>query len=179
MRKFLLLAAVYGLAACSSEAPAPGGDSKADKIETSGKVDVHLDQVPAEVLTVAKAEQPGFTPAEAEAETREGRRYFDVEGTLADGSEVEFDIMEEGGRWRVVETQRDIDFSAAPAPVRQASAAHDSTLAPTRVIERKQQDALVVYELYAADAHGDPQGSKVEIKWDGKSAEVLKREWEH
>ena len=54
------------------------------------------------------AAQPGFTPAEAESETRDGRRYFDIGGKLADGSEVEFDIMEEGGRWRVVETQRDI-----------------------------------------------------------------------
>src|SRR3712207_6112521 len=172
MRKFLLLAAVYSLAACSPEAPAPGAASKAGKVEASGKVDVPLAQVPPEVLAVAKAEQPGFTPAEAEAETREGRRYFDVEGTLADGSEVEFDIMEEGGRWRVVETQRDIDFSAAPEPVRAAAAAHEAALAPSRVIESDQGDGVTIYELYAPEG-GNPQGRKVEVKLEGGKAEIL------
>jgi uncharacterized membrane protein YkoI len=178
MPKILLVPVLCAVAACSAEAPEPKADSQPAKVQTSGKVDVPLNQVPAEVPAAAKAEQPGFTPAEAEAETRDGRRYFDVEGKLADGSELEFDIMEEGGRWRVVETQRDIDFSAAPAPVRQASAAHDASLVPTRVIESKQQDGLVLYELYAA-AGADPQGRKVEIKWDGTKAEVLKKEWAH
>jgi hypothetical protein len=178
MRRILLLPVLCALTACGGEAPQTKADSADAKVQTSGKVDVPLNEVPAEVLAAATAEQPGFKAAEAEAETRDGRRYFDVGGKLADGSEVEFDIMEEGRRWRVVETQRDIDFSAAPAPVRQASAAHDASFAPTRVIESKQQDELVLYELYAA-ANGDPQGRKVEIKWDGKNAEVLQKEWAH
>ncbi len=173
--KMLLPLALLGLAACGGEA-APG--EAVEKVETSGKRDVALADVPQEVLAAAAAEQPGFTPAEAEAETREGRRYFDIEGKLADGSEIEFDIMEEGGRWRVVETQRDIDFSAAPAAVREASAAADATLQPTRVIESRQQDGVVIYELYAA-ANGDPQERKLEVKWDGRKAETLTQEWAH
>ncbi len=122
MKRILLLPVLCALAACNAEAPEMKADSPAANVETSGKVDVALKDVPAEVLAAAMTEQPGFVAAEAESETREGRRYFDVGGKLADGSEVEFDIMEEGGRWRVVETQRDIDFSAVPPPVRQASA---------------------------------------------------------
>ncbi|HEY0445239.1 MAG TPA: hypothetical protein VGD19_02175 [Allosphingosinicella sp.] len=178
MAKILLVPVLCAVAACSADAPEAKADSQPAKVQTSGKVDVPLDQVPAAVLAAAKAEQPGFTPAQAQAETREGRRYFDIEGKLADGSELEFDIMEEGGRWRVVETQRDIDFSATPALVRQASAAHDPALVPTRVIESRQPDGLVLYELYAP-AGGDPQGRKVEIKWDGSRAEILAREWAH
>lgn len=178
MRKFLWVPVLYALSACTSEAPATRAESEAAKVETSGKTDVPLSEVPAEVLAATNQAQAGFTAKEAQSETREGRRYFDIGGTLADGSEVEFDIMEEGGRWRVVETQRDIAFSAAPAAVRQASASHDPGFVPTRVIESRQQDDLVLYELYAA-ANGDPQGRKVEVKWDGRTAEVLTQEWQH
>lgn len=178
MKNFVWAPVLYLLSACAPEAPEANSDSAAAKVQTSGKVDVPLSRVPAEVLAAATAAQPGFTAAEAEAETRDGRRYFDVGGKLSDGSQVEFDIMEEDGGWRVVETQRDIDFSAAPPPVRQASAAHDAGLQPTRVIESRQQDGIVIYELYG-EANGDPQGRKVEIKWDGRNAELLTREWAH
>ncbi|WP_121119429.1 hypothetical protein, partial [Croceibacterium ferulae] len=117
----------------------------------------------------------GFTAAEAQAETRDGRRYYDVEGTLPDGTEIEFDIMEEDGVWRVVETQRDIAFADAPDEVR---AAHTAGFAPGRVIESTQADGLVIYELFG-EAGGDPEGRKVEVKWDGHRAEVLGEEWAH
>jgi hypothetical protein len=141
-------------------------------VQTTGKVEVPLAEVPAEVLAVARAAQPGFVPAEAEAETREGRRYFDVEGRLPDGAEIEFDIMEENGVWRVVETQRDIAFSAAPAQVQAAARGHDPAIAPTRVIESVQANGLVIYEVYQGER-------KLEVKWDGRSAELLTREWAH
>ena len=186
LRILAVLAVAVSATGCSptgDEAPAnqQASDNRQEtvnQVATSGKEDVPLAQVPAEVLAAAQAARPGFTPAEAERETRDGRHYFDIGGTLADGSEVEFDIMEEGGSWRVVETQRDIDFAAAPAPVRQATAARDAGFAPTRVIESVQQDGLVIYELYGPQG-GDPQGRKLEIRWDGTRAEVLTREWAH
>ena len=46
------------------------------------------------------------------------------------------------------------------------------------MIESVQQDGLVIYELFGPQG-GDPQGRKVEIKWDGSRAEVLAREWAH
>ncbi|MET1112844.1 MAG: hypothetical protein ABWX67_15095 [Allosphingosinicella sp.] len=169
MRNILWIPALYGLAACNQAAAPDRNESAPGKVATSGKAEVPLAQVPPEVLAAATAAQPGFVPAEAEAETRDGRRYFDIGGKLADGSEVEFDILEEGGRWRVVETQRDIELAAAPAAVREAA----GNYAAVRVIESRQADGLVIYELY------DAQQRKLEIKWDGKSAEVLTKEWAH
>ena len=141
-------------------------------VTTSGKTPVALADVPAEVLAAAQAARPGFLPAEAESETREGRLYFDVEGRLPDGSEIEFDIMEENGAWRVVETQRDIAFASAPAAVQAAARAHDPALAPTRVIESVQADGLIIYEVFEG-------ARKLEVKWDGRTAELLAREWAH
>jgi hypothetical protein len=169
MKNLLWLPVLYALSACGQEAPGVVNESAANKIATSGKTEVPLGELPAEVLAAAKAAQPGFTAAEAEAETRDGRRYFDVGGTLADGSEVEFDIMEDGGRWRVVETQRDIRLEAAPKAVRDMAAKFPAE----RVIESRQADGLVIYELY------DAQQRKLEIKWDGKTAEALTQEWAH
>lgn len=177
IRTPLCLALLCILPGCGGETPAAPEEAAA-KVGTTGKSAVALADVPPAVLAAAAAARPGFTAAEAEAETREGRLYFDIGGRLADGSEVEFDIMEEGGRWRVVETQRDIAYPAAPAPVRAAAARHDAALAPTRVIESRQEDGLILYELYAPRG-GDPQGRKVEVKWDGARAEVLTKEWAH
>ena len=169
MNKILCIGILYALSGCTSEQPQRQGDSGANKVATSGKSKVPLGEVPAPVLAAATAERPGFIPSEAETETRDGRRYFDIGGKLPDGSEVEFDIMEEGGRWQVVETQRDIRLSAAPRQVQVASGG----FAATRVIESTQQDGLVIYELY------DAEQRKLEIKWDGSRAEVLTQEWAH
>ena len=168
--KILFALGICALAGCAPAEPA--------KVAASGKSEVALDAIPPEVLAAAQAARPGFAVAEAEAEVRDGRRYFDVGGSLPGGMEIELDIMEERGRWRVVEIQRDIAFSAAPAAVREAAARHDPRLVPTRVIESDQADGIVIYELFAPRG-GDPQGRKVEIKWDGRKAEILGREWAH
>ena len=185
MKKIVLVAAACAISACSAENASQGqnvsdapANASGNTVNASGKTSVPLAEVPAEVLAAARAARPGFTVSEAEAETRDGRRYFDVGGRLQDGSEVEFDIMEEGGRWRVVETQRDIEFAAAPEQVRAAASAHDAALRPTRVIESTQEDGLVIYELFAPQG-GNPQGRKVEIRWDGRRAEILQQEWAH
>lgn len=172
MKTLITLVPLALLSACGGEAD-PG-----DQIETSGKSEVALADVPPEVLAAAQAARPGFVPAEAESETRDGRRYFDVGGTLPGGSEIEFDVMDEGGRWRVVETQRDIAFAEAPEPVRRAVAAEEENFAPTRVIESTQADGLVIYEIYGAEG-GDPQGRKIEVRWNGTNAERLTAEWAH
>jgi len=168
-KKALWIPALYGLAACNQPAAPAQDDPAPNQVATSGKSEVPLGEVPKAVLAAASAAQPGFTPSEAESETRDGRRYFDVGGKLADGSEVEFDIMEEGGSWRVVETQRDIRLAAAPEAVRKAAGSFPAG----RVIESRQSDGIVIYELY------DAKQRKLEIKWDGKSAEVLTKEWAH
>ena len=167
--RFIVLAVLVALIGCGRPVAPEQGDSPANKVVASGKREVPLAEVPAEVLAAAAAAQPGFVPAEAESETRDGRDYFDIGGRLADGSEVEFDIVRDGRRWQVVETQRDIALAAAPDAVR--SAAGDFPAA--RVIESRQNDGLVIYELY------DARQRKLEIKWDGKRAEKLTAEWAH
>jgi hypothetical protein len=169
MRFILLMPALCALVGCGPAAAPEQNDAATNKVVTSGKRDVPLAEVPAGVVAAAKAAQPGFTPAEAEAEARDGREYFDVGGKLADGSEVEFDIVRQDDGWRVVETQRDIALAAAPPEVRATAGAFPAT----RVIESRQNDGLVIYELY------DAQQRKLEIKWDGKRAEKLTAEWAH
>lgn len=170
----LMLASI--LAACGAEeghgVSGNGAAPQSNRVQTSGKTPVRLDQVPAPVLAAARAARPGFVPAEAESETREGRRYFDIEGRLPDGREIEFDIMEENGAWRVVETQRDIAFADSPSAVQAAARAHNPALAPTRVIESTQADGLIIFEVYQGER-------KVEVRWDGREARVLDREWQH
>ena len=183
MRIAMAAVLAAGLASCGQ--PGAGGNEQAEmnnqasapeaqsnRVAASGKVAVALADVPAPVLAAARAARPGFIPGEAESETRNGRLYYDIEGRMPDGAEIEFDIVEQDGRWRVVETQRDIAFAAAPAPVRAAALAHDAALVPTRVIESIQADGLVIFELYQGER-------KIEVKWDGRRAEVLAREWTH
>jgi hypothetical protein len=165
------------VAACGSQ-PAENQPTPTAEVESSGKQAVPVANVPPEVVRVAIQRVPDLKIASAESETRERRRYFDIGGTRADGSEIELDIMGEEGRWRVVETQLDIAFGAAPQAVRDAARAHDPSLEPTRVIESEQEDGVVIYELFAP-AGGDPRGRKVEVKWDGRRASVLAREWAH
>lgn len=173
MNKVIASMAVVLVAACGPEAERNG-----QAVETSEKSEVEIAEVPAEVLAAAKAVRSGFTAKEAERETRDGRRYFDIEGTLADGSEIEFDIMETDGRWSVVETQRDIALGGAPSPVRDAVTAKDPAFKPGRVIESTQRDGLVIYELFGPQG-ADPQGRKVEVRWDGTKAAILTEEWAH
>jgi hypothetical protein len=128
--------------------------------------------VPPEVAAAVKAASPQMTIAEAELKEREGRRYYDVEGTLPDGSEIELDMLETPQGWQVVEIQRDIAWTTAPAPVIAAA----GKAVPVRVIESKQTDGSIVYELFA---EGKPQSPSLEVMWKDGQAEVLTEAWPH
>jgi len=176
-RKIAIVAALLCCASCG------GGDDsglpeQADKVATSGKAQTQLTNVPREVLAAAKQAQPTMSFTEAEAEVRDGRNYYDVAGTLPDGSEIELDMLQEPSGWTVVETQRDIALASAPEPVRAAIAKADAAFAPDRVIESRQNDGIVIYELFGPPRQG-AEPRKVEIKYDGSSAEILPKEWAH
>jgi hypothetical protein len=172
------MAALLSLAACDSGAYEQKPDKQA-KVETTGKEQTALANVPSEVLAAARAAQPTMRFAQAEAEVRDGRNYYDVAGTLPDGSEIELDILQGPRGWAVVETQRDIAFAAAPEAVRAASAKADAAFAPERVIESRQADGIVIYELFGPKPQGGGEPRKVEIKYDGRTAELLTKEWAH
>jgi hypothetical protein len=175
--KAILIGGLLCCAACGSqqEAQAPRQDSK---VQTSGKEQTALAAVPKEVLDAARAAQPSMSFTEAEAEVRDGRNYYDLGGRLPDGSEIELDLLQEPRGWTVVETQRDIAFASAPSPVRAASLEADPKFAPARVIESRQNDGIVIYELFGPPV-GGREPRKIEIKFDGSKAELLTKEWAH
>ena len=132
--------------------------------------------IPAEVVAVVKAAQPTMTIQEAELKEREGRRYYDVEGTLPGGAEIELDLLQTPKGWEVVETQRDIPWAEAPHLVHAAAAAPSKGVAPVRVIESKQNDGMIIYELFAP---GQPKTPAVEISWKDGVAKLLTETWPH
>lgn len=175
MRMLLIATGVMGLAGCDGEPPqTPTGR----QVVTSGKAPAALGQVPEAVLASARGAQPSMRFLEAAAETRDGRNYYDIEGELPDGSEIELDLMEENGVWRVVETQRDIAFAATPEAVRAKFATANAGFTPVRVIESRQADGPIIYELFGPGQNG-AEGRKIEVKVDGANVELLTEEWAH
>jgi len=137
---------------------------------------VAADALPAEIRALVERTVPGMTVDEAERKLREGRVYFDVEGRRPDGSEVELDILQEGDAFRVVEIQRDIAWAEAPAAVSAAARAAPGYFEPARVIESRQTDDSVIYELFAPGREDEP-AMEVRLR-DGKAA-LLDERWEH
>ena len=134
-------------------------------------------QLPKEVAATVAAAAPGMTITEAELKERDGRRYYDVEGKLADGSELELDLLQTAEGWTVVEIQRDIAWTAVPKPARDAAApAWKATAPPVRVIESKQTDGQIIYELFVA---GKPQKPALEVAFKDGAAKVLTEVWPH
>ena len=134
------------------------------------------DSLPAELRALAERTVPGMTIVEAERKEREGRVYYDVEGTRPDGSEVELDMLQEGNAYRVVEIQRDIAWSEAPPPAVAAAKAAAGAFAPERVIESTQTDGTVIYELFAPGRTDEPA---MEVRFKDGKAEVLGERWAH
>lgn len=162
----LILGSALALVASAALAAVP--ETKITKVAAA-------DLPPAVVAVVQKA-APGLRIVEAELKEREDRRYFDVEGVLPDGAEIEFDLLETAGRWKIVETQRDIAWTATPQPVRDAAVKVAPKVAPVRVIESTQDDGMVIYELFA---EGQPMTPAIEVSWKKGAAKVLTEAWPH
>lgn len=171
---WLIAGAVLALAACGK------ADTPAEPPAAAPEKSVLAEGPAAEVSAVAAADLPpgvqgavlarvpGMKIAEAERKERGGKIFFDVEGTRPDGSPVELDLIEEAGKYRVVEMQHDIAWADAPAPVRAAAGAAADAFTPARVIESTQEDGTIVYELFAPGKADEPAA---EVNWkDGKAA---------
>ncbi|MBI1400243.1 MAG: hypothetical protein GC148_08960 [Hyphomonas sp.] len=145
---------------------------------TTGVVitNIAVDETPAEVRALAVGAVKGFVIAEVQKKVRDGRTYYDVEGELPDGSELEFDILMTAAGPQIVETQRDLDWSAVPVAVRAAAEAAAPGLSPVRVIESTQTDGTVIFELFAPGAPSDPA---IEVSWAGSVAAILTERWPH
>ena len=173
MRGQALGAAMLLLAACG-EADAPAAPEKSVLADGPAATidDVAAADLPPAVRDAVLAKVPGMKIAEAERKERDGKIFYDVEGTRPDGSPVELDLIEEAGAFRVVEMQRDIAWADAPAPVRAVAGAAADAFTPARVIESTQEDGTIVYELFAPGKADEPAA---EVNWkDGKA--VLRTE---
>ena len=172
-RTWFMAGAWLALAACGkAEAPTEASgaapersvlaDGPAAEIGTVAEADL-----PPGVRDAVLARVPGMKIAETERKERGGKLFYDVEGTRPDGSPVELDLIEEAGKYRVVEMQRDIAWADAPAPVRAVAGAADDAFTPARVIESTQEDGTIVYELFAPGKADEPAA---EVNWkDGKA----------
>lgn len=165
------------LAGCDSrqEAAEPPSPAASQGIPTT-VTEVDPANLPPELLAVVTTAIPGMQVEEVEKKEREGRVYFDVEGKRPDGSEIELDILQEGGGYQVVEIQRDLPWSEVPPIARDAATAGGLDFEPVRVIESTQTDSSVIYELFA---EGRPDKPSKEVRVAGGKAEVLTEEWKH
>ena len=176
----LILCAV--LAACSPAADTGNATAADNGVLPTGPdtaiSNVAQAELPAGLAALVETTVPGMTIAEAERKEREGRVYYDVEGTRPDGSAVEIDVLQApDGKLTAVEVQRDIDWASAPAEVRTAAAAKKDAFAPQRVIESRQVDSgATIYELFAPGRKDEPA---MEVRWQNGKAEVLGERWAH
>lgn len=171
---WLMTGAMLALAACGkAEAPTEASDGAPEKTVLADGPAADISEIaeadlPQGVRDAALARVPGMKITETERKERGGKIFYDVEGARPDGSAVELDLIEEAGKYRVVEMQRDIAWADAPAPVRAAAGAAADAFTPARVIESTQEDGTIVYELFAPGKADEPAA---EISWkDGKAA---------
>ena len=170
-----LVTGVIALAACNQPRSAEPADAPAPAPATAITPTAAAD-IPEAVRTAVLAARPGMSIAEAELKEREGRRYYDVEGTV-DGAEIELDLLETAQGWQVVEIQRDIPWTAVPAGVSAAAGQARAGFVPVRIIESVQADgSAVIYELFA---DGQPATPALEVRVAGGRTEVLKEVWPH
>jgi hypothetical protein len=135
--------------------------------------DLSAAELPTDVRRVAEGAAAGFVVNEAQRKVRDGRTYYDVEGALPDGSEIEFDILLTSAGPEIVETQRDISWADAPDAVQSAA----PEVSPARVIESTQANGTVIYELFAPGMPSDPA---IEVALDRQGvARVLQERWPH
>lgn len=175
MHRAALFALPLILAACSQETPQAANVADNGVLPAGPETaitNVADADLPADLAELVEATVPGMKIVEAERKEREGRVYYDVEGTRADGSEVEIDVLQQpDGKLVAVEVQRDIDWAAAPAAVRSAAAAKADAFTPERVIESRQvESGETIFELFKPGERDEPA---MEVKWQGDKAEVL------
>lgn len=147
------------------------------RVASSGKQAVELHAVPAEVMQAARASRPQLDIQTAEHELRAGQDYYDLEGIMPDGTELELDMTKVNGAWTVVEIQRDIGLDEVPGKVREALAGANPDFRPDRIIESDQDDGTVIYEFFGPGPGGEQ--AKLEVKWEDGIAELLLQEWVH
>ena len=172
MTKPLLIAmAVFSCtaAACSK--------SEAPRASATEITEIALADVPASVVSLVTAERAGFEMEEVLKKVRDGRTYYDVEGELPSGDEIEFDVLMTSSGPEIVEVQRDILWNQVPSHAREVvKAGNTDDLKIVRVIESTQTDESIIYEIFVEGHKSDPR-FEAQVK-DGE-AKLLTSRWKH
>ena len=173
------LGAMLLCAGCEQDTPQIASQNSGAEIGASltDKQAVPLSAVPEGVLAAARMARPDLAIQRAERESRNGVRYYDLEGDTADGAEIELDIMADGDGWAVVEIQRDLAMDDVPMAVREVLGDTAGNISPSRIIESVQADGVIIYEFFTRDANDTE--AKYEVKWANDEAVYLSEEWVH
>ena len=173
----LIIAASLALTGCRKEAPRPSApaapstpvaeapvEAPAKKFP-AGVSEIALSDVPEDVTEMVTTAYPNFTIKEVLKKDRDGKTYFDVEGELTGGSEIEFDVLMTDAGPEIVEIQRDIRWVFTPQSARDlVDEANTENLEIVRVIESVQTaDNSIIYEIFVAD-HPTAPSFEVQIK---------------
>jgi len=172
MRKSTLIS----LLALSFAAP---GCSKADAPRASADevTEIELADVPQSVQTLVLSARDGFEMVEVLKKVRGDRTYYDVEGELPSGDEIEFDVLMTAAGPEIVEIQRDILWSQVPQDARAVvQGANKDALEIARIIESIQTDESIIYEIFVAGHKSDP---RFEVQVKNGVSKLLTSRWEH
>jgi len=173
MCKSILFAALLSSALIGCSAP----DSQ--RVSADEITEIALNEVPMDVRTVVMTTSPEFNMVEVVKKLRDGRTYFDVEGELPNGDEIEFDVLITVEGPQIVEIQRDLLLEDVPQPIRDVlDTGNTDKLKVVRVIESRQADGdTIIYEFFVADQPSDPR-FEVSVLGDNPP-KLLKTRWKH
>lgn len=133
--------------------------------------------MPQDIQDLVKAAKPDFQISEVLKKVRDGRTYYDVEGELANGDEIEFDVLMSTKGPQIVEIQRDLKWESVPSNVQlEAIRANTDSHEITRIIESVQTDDAVIYEIFVAGTPSDP---RFEIWTKNGEIKLLPMRWKH
>ena len=167
------------LAACSTENTGVKQKVEFKKMGSTlhSKEELPIGEIPASALQAIAGIYPEFEPNVAEKEFKHGKVYLDIEGDLS-GSEIEFDMLQNGESWEIVEVQRDLIWEELPALVKEELVSNAPGFEAKRIIESIQHGtAVTIYEFYARDSQGVE--SRKEIILENGIARLLQEEWQH
>lgn len=164
-----LIAMFCALSSCSQ--------SEAPRSNAAITTEIALSDVPQSVREVVMATRADFEMAEVLKKVRDGRVYYDVEGELPGGEEIEFDVLMTEHGPKVVEIQRDMAWGDVPSNARKVvDAANKDNLEIVRIIESVQTDQSIIYEVFVA---GHSDGPRFEVQTKAGDVKLLPERWKH
>ena len=153
------------------------GKAEAPRASATEVTEIALSDVPQSVNGLVSATRPDFTTTEVLKKVREGRVYYDVEGELTNGDEIEFDILMTENGPQIVEIQKDLEWSIVPQLAKVVvNEANADNLEIVRIIESIQTDNAIIYEVFVANHPSDP---RFEVRMKDNEAKLLPTRWKH